>query len=535
MRVIIVEDEGLTRKWIQKKIEELDMGFLVEGVFSNGSQGLKYLEKHKADVIFTDIQMPVMDGLELLEQVQKMEVQPYKVILSAYDEFHYARRAMKLGAQEFVLKPELTEESLRHILEEARSYREKNHRDKQESSTDACPGREALLRELIGLEGGRREGDPISLLAEQGIILAGRNLVMAVVFFDKTVRSKPVLELLNLFLEQEGEGGAACANHEQEFVILYHHDSSEVELKPLEQLREVLRTHTGTEVYLGVSSRTQNQRLEELYRQASLACENRRFFLIPGCQKYEDMRIMAAEDSAEFCFFQEIKQIGSYLAQKQYQKARDTVERVLEEMKASDYLHPSYAKTVCNEFLAAYFHELWRYSLTEDEQERVGAIKVLVGQTVSNVQILGEEAARAVEYMTELLKNKSGVREYSTAIQEVIEYVDKHYGERISLAQISEAIYLSQSYVSTLFKKETGKKFSNYLQEVRLEKSREMLLQTRLSVQEIADRTGFFDASHFSHVFKERYGLSPLEYKKSKNNTKNKVKNTNFTAGKRES
>ena len=121
MRIIIVEDEGLTRKWIQKKIKELDMGFLVDGVFSNGSQVLKYLEKNETDVIFTDIQMPVMDGLELLEQIQKMEVQPYKVILSAYDEFHYARRAMKLGAQEFVLKPELTEESLRHILEEART------------------------------------------------------------------------------------------------------------------------------------------------------------------------------------------------------------------------------------------------------------------------------------------------------------------------------------------------------------------------------------------------------------------------------
>ncbi len=83
-----------------------------------------------------------------------------------------------------------------------------------------------------------------------------------------------------------------------------------------------------------------------------------------------------------------------------------------------------------------------------------------------------------------------------------------------------EKMVILQNFWEKLFKKETGKKFSNYLQEVRMKKSRKMLLGTQLSIQEIAVRSGFFDAAHFSHVFKEWYGLSPLEYRKAKHPTK---------------
>lgn len=520
MKVIIVEDESLTSKWIKKKVEELDMGFSVEGVFSNGSQALKYLETQEADVIFTDIQMPVMDGLELLEEIQKMNIQPYKVILSAYDEFCYARRAMKLGAQEFLLKPEITEESLCHVLKEARSFREQIRLSGQDTAKSLETDRERILRRLTGPEGEQGEEELFSLPAGQGTLLASQDLVMAVAVFDGTARKKPVLELLNLFLEQEQAEGGAFANSDQEFVIFYSggHDSGR---KQMEKLRTVLRTHMGTEVYLGVSRPKKDSGLREMYRQASMACENRRFFMIPGCQYFENMRITTDGNAQEFCFYQDMRQAEAYLRQKQYRQARDRVEEILEEIQKSSYLYPSYVKTVCSQFLGSYLHELWQYDLTEEEKEQTGTLRLLFGQTASNILVLKEEAARAVDYMTKLLEAKAGISAYSPPIQELLRYVEEHYGERISLAQVSEAIYLSQSYVSTLFKKETGKKFSSYLQEVRLEKSREMLSETRLSVQEISARAGFFDISHFSRAFKDRYGLPPLEYRKTKKITKN--------------
>ena len=94
--------------------------------------------------------------------------------------------------------------------------------------------------------------------------------------------------------------------------------------------------------------------------------------------------------------------------------------------------------------------------------------------------------------------------------------MEENYGEKISLEQVAAAAFLSRSYASALFKKETGEKFSDYLQRVRIEKSCGLLRDSSLSIQETAERTGFFDAAHFSRVFKEKMGMSPMEYRKKR-------------------
>ena len=121
-----------------------------------------------------------------------------------------------------------------------------------------------------------------------------------------------------------------------------------------------------------------------------------------------------------------------------------------------------------------------------------------------------------MEELCGLLQKKRGAGQYSAPVKEVMRYVEEHLGERISLEQMADAVFLSKPYLSTLFKKETGKKFSSYLQEMRLEKSSVMLKNSRLTIGEIAEQAGFFDTAHFSKAFKEHYGCSPLEYRKSK-------------------
>ena len=130
LKIIIVDDESITRQWIKKKIEELGTDYCIEGVFSNGRQALEYCRNNHADIIFTDIRMPQMDGIELLKALTEEDIQIYKVILSAHDEFEYAREALKLGAREFLLKAEITSSEIRRILEKAKEEIEKKEVDK---------------------------------------------------------------------------------------------------------------------------------------------------------------------------------------------------------------------------------------------------------------------------------------------------------------------------------------------------------------------------------------------------------------------
>lgn len=528
MKIIIIEDEGITRQWLKKKLEELSGDYHVEGVFSNGSMALDYLACAKnVDVVFTDIRMPVMDGLEFLEKLLEMGLKPYKVILSAYDEFHYARQAIRLGAQEFVLKPEITKESLKQILDAAAKYLEQKQVDKEETQIEETENKKgAVFAELVkqGMAGAeeltRVLGENIK---EQEI----SKLVFAEIYLEKQVSCEAVEELLAIFLEQEQLQGAFFWADNQTLILGYLHNKEGERLQLMDRLGNILQVHTGIRPYLGISrmqgdgnqaQRGTNQLIDikEMCRQAAAARENRVFFGLCGAWQYDDMRVYMKQEAGELYFNQDIKEIMKYLYQADYAKAAQKVEDFLHNVQKASYLHPTYVKALCDEILSAYRHNLWEYGLNDDEKERVEGAKLLISREMLNLQKLLDAVKSEEDYLCNLLQKKRGNMQYSASVKEVMEYVEDHMGERISLEQMADKVFLSKPYLSTLFKKETGRKFSSYLQEVRLEKSRTLLKDTRLSVGKIAEQVGFFDSAHFSRAFKDHYGCSPLEYRKTK-------------------
>ena len=119
MKVVIADDEEIILKWMKKNIEVLFPECQVVATCTNGSQALACCREWKPDLLFTDIRMPVMDGMELVSQLKKEGMAPYTVILSAYDDFSYAREAMKLGVKDFLLKSEITKEELCSCIQKA--------------------------------------------------------------------------------------------------------------------------------------------------------------------------------------------------------------------------------------------------------------------------------------------------------------------------------------------------------------------------------------------------------------------------------
>lgn len=516
MKIIIIEDEGITRQWLKKKLEELSVDYHVEGVFSNGRQALDFLiTAGDVDVVFTDIRMPVMDGMEFLEKLQETGLEPYKVILSAYDEFQYARGAMRLGAQEFVLKPEITKEALQQILSDAANYLGQKQREKEERRAKE-PDRErgAAFAELMKQD--LTDMDELAAVLGKNVTKQDvSRLVIADIYLEKQALQESVEELLDLFLAQEGLCGVWFWSGCQRILLGYLHNTQTQRLALMERLGEILRVHTGIKPYIGISRIQGEGKVKEMYRQAVAARENRFFFGLCGPQQYDDMRISMNQDPGELYFNQDIKEIVGCLRQADYVAAVQGVDIFLEKVKKASYLHPAYVRALCDEILSACRYSLWDYALNEEEKERAGGGFFMKEETLTLEQLIGRVKGEVDELCTLLQKKRSGER-YSAAVKEVIRYVEEHFGERISLDQVAEEVFLSKPYLSTLFKKETGKKFSSYLQEVRLEKSRNLLHNPRLTIGEIAEEAGFFDSAHYSRAFKEYYGCSPLEYRKTK-------------------
>lgn len=510
IRIIIVDDESITRQWIKKKIERPGSDYLVVGEFSNGRQALEYCRNHAVDVIFTDICMSNMDGIELLKYVQELGKFPYTVILSAYDEFQYARQALKLGVHEFVLKPEITGEGIEKILEEARKYLAEQKNDKKDEEQ-----KEEILRYLVGAADDMPEEKLCGLIKENHIELEAHGLVVITIFFEKPEVMAKAGEIFELYMEEKHLTGYCFSNALQECTVIYNHRNDLVRLEVAEELRQILQIHLGEKLFVGISCKRDGfSQLGSLYRQASQAGKNRIFFDIPGCREYDELRVTAEAGSGELYCSHDIKEIIECIELEKYCEADRKTEALLERLKEADFLPPQYIKSVCREILTAYVHRLWRYPLNEEEQKGVERIGLMTWENCATCRSLYQEMYDEQKYLSSLLQRKWETKRYSGPIQEIMDYVERHYGEKILMEDIAEKIHLSRTYISVLFKKETGEKFSDYLQRIRLENSCILLRDTRLSLQEIAEKTGFFDLAHFSRAFKESYKCSPSEYRK---------------------
>lgn len=517
MRIIIVDDESITRQWMKKKIEKLGSDYLVAGEFANGRQALEYCRNHEVDVIFTDICMSNMDGMELLKNVQELGKYPYTVILSAYDEFQYARQALKLGVHEFVLKPEITGEGIEKILEEARKYLSDQKNDKRDEEQ-----KDEILRYLIEAADGMAEEKLCEIIKENHINLDAHNLVIINIFFEKPEIMEKVGEIFELYMEEKRLTGYCFSNALQEYTIIYNHRNDLIRWEIAEELRKILQVHLGEKLFMGISCKKDGfVQVKDLYRQALQARKNRVFFDIPGCQGYDGMSVLAEDDEGELYCSRDMKEIIGLIEKEQYGEADEKIDFLLKKLNSAVFLPPQYVKSICNEILTTYIHRLWRYTLDAEEQKNVGAIGLLLGENCERYQTLYQRVNQAQNYLSSLLQRKWETKHYSGPIQEVMNYVELHYGEKILMEDIAEKIHLSRTYISVLFKKETGEKFSDYLQRIRLENSCVLLKNTKLPMQEIAEKTGFFDSAHFSRAFKESYKCSPVEYRKQNNTKRN--------------
>ena len=148
VNVLVADDEVPIRQWLEFCINKME-GYHVVGSASNGAEGYSIFRKTNPDVIITDIRMPVMDGLEMLKMIRNLNPAVYAAVLTSHEDFEYARQAIKLGASEYILKIEITEESLRQVLANGRQAARVEMADGRERQFEDITNRNYYLRSLV--------------------------------------------------------------------------------------------------------------------------------------------------------------------------------------------------------------------------------------------------------------------------------------------------------------------------------------------------------------------------------------------------
>lgn len=535
IKVFLVEDEMVIRRGIKNSIDWEKEGYIFCGEASDGELAYPMIIKEKPDILITDIRMPFMDGLELCKLVKK-ELPNIKIlILSGYDEFDYAKEAIRLGVTEYLLKPissgKLLEalngvsESIRREKEDkdlVRKYmeemRENTEHEKQKFFEQMIAGN---LSMADALETGKKYEMNLSAgmynLLLFRFTLGKENRKSRELLGEAEYAIEKLTERLEYVFEfQRGVEGWA-------FLLMADNEEQMSErVKELSKdLEEIMKNYSTIAYFGGIGQPVARLReLEESFREAERALAARFTMELNRIISVEDIRMAQNVDTLDDI---EITSSG------EIEKTRTMLEKFLN----------NGAEDEIDEFVDVYINELPEENLKSVLMRQyiiMDAYIVMMSFCEKIEGIEGEMQAQSEElknsmktiqtleeiknYIRMLLKKIIGVRDtisgrrYSDIIEIAKDQIRKTYmSDEISLNTIAAEVGMSPSYFSSIFSKEMGKTFVEYLTEIRMDRAKELLMCSSMKTSEIGYEVGYKDPHYFSYIFKKTQNCTPKEFR----------------------
>lgn len=522
-RTVIVDDDFLVRTYLKQLEAWKRAGYEIIGDVRDGEEALGLIEKSFPDVVITDISMPLMDGIELIRRIRERDREIYIIVLSCHDDFNYVKEAMKLGANEYVLKNSLDEESLYELLENAK-HQMKHMRvrlDERERT-----------RKLIKMGSHSLKYHFFNQLLSGTMSLEEREKQR----LEAGINGKFINSaVINMFIPD-------WAGVKAQLTPLEADQYSQMFLHTLtEQLELLLGTESAyvEEIYLGEGvfccfldlsamcrSSLMKQKLTSVASACFKCCKQEPYGYAVGVsnicigedgirQAYQQARKMIKlkfyEDN-DILYFDGAKTIARQMPE-EANKLLEDIPRIIAGKK-QDELQNSFEKVIeaCRKNCAdskAVVHWLksldGKVKLERMSDEYAAIIKI------ENLRKICEDYCRRLfsDHTKAIPKNVSAV------IKQALEYIHDHYRHQIGLGDVADAAGVNHAYLSYLFKQEMGIGFSNYLLDCRMECARELLRDTGCKIKEVAEQSGFNDYHYFSKAFKKLNDCSPADYRKN--------------------
>lgn len=528
-KVLIADDEMLARVGVKSLISWKDYGFDVVAEAENGKKALELARLHQPDLILTDIKMPLMNGIELLGELRKQGHPAKVVILSAYDDFSYVKEAMKLGAEDYLIKLEMQPEQLSAILvkiSDALKQAEQKQGVKHRQHLDRRVLRQKFLEDLL-LGWIRRAEEAKERRDELQLPLPDRDLICFVLRPDDDKSSDKgsqdthlldfaVLNIMEEILRDNKWAYACCINPKQYAVLLVpelaggkdHVQRSGAEL--VLSIQHTLKKFLNISMTVGISD-VQPGLMEanRAYKQSCKALNHR--FRFPKGSIIAHGLIDALEIGDSFedpaVYSEALSMIAQALSGKDAEALAAGFGQLQMLLDKEPYPNMELFMPVCSALL---------FSVLAHFDERSKAL------STERFRALYEELGKfhvrndAIEWLKkckQLAFTLEDQRDTLRLITQAKQWLAAHYAGDTSLETIAKQMNVSAKYFSALFKKQTGVNFVDYVTDIRMDKAKRLLLETNKRILEIASEVGYENEQYFSRVFKKTVGQSPLQYR----------------------
>lgn len=500
MKVLIVDDEVLICEWLQFCIQQNPACRLV-GTAHNGREALELFQACEPDLVLTDIKMPVMDGLELLHALRAASSRVRVVMLTAFADFSLARQALREGASEYLLKTEMQNETLQELL--ARMARELSL-DTDDAGLAEASQAHSIVRRILRQEKDLTGAD-MEELRRCGLRWRDNGLFALAVWKKDMVRSGLVFPQ-----ETQMRHVVGFDYSDRIYTVIGNMPRTLSSGEKARQLAAYAReVQSMNRCMVGMSMVTDEMpRIPALAFQA--ACTLGQGFYSGEIRLYEPQCVLSDLGRHKQKWERELAALRVRLYQTDAQERRVLLREFLEHCTAERILAVDLLNKLCLDIFDLFALSMQENSALQPETDE------LRRQLAASISM--RETARILLQIADLAcPSEQPSRPRSKNISLAADYIRAHYAQPLSLEQVAAQVYLNPEYFSRSFKEEMGQSFVNFLTDVRLGHSVQLLENTALRVQNIAQMVGYSNVSYFSTTFKKKYGMSPYEYRRRAN------------------
>ena len=544
LKIFLAEDEVVVRETIKRMIPWEELGFELVGEAADGEMALPLLLRQQPDLLITDIKMPFMDGLTLA-RLAKKEIPGLKVvILSGYDDFNYAKQAIGIGVEDYLLKP-ITKNALIERLSEIRSryehektqkeYYEKFQREMQayekNSSRDFF---EALVDGSMDMMEVYKRAEKLGL----DIVAEAYNVLIFTMNCDEDFSGQrdeyssweaESLELLENFFAGHSSAMLFRSNIFSYGVLLKgQRETIEENTRAcVDEIRKILSRQDGRrEWFLAVGQSVERlSQIQKSYHTASRAF-SQRYLYDENILYYDEMETMehpgGQAETEDNAYLQkvDVNALNPAILQKFLSNGlQEETENFVK-----DYFYAIGQEPMESLVFRNYVILNVRFSVISfikglgcdtNEMESADTEEVLA-ESGKNMESAIAYAKKMISQAIEIRDQNSGNKNRSI-LKTAVDFIDSHYmDEEISLNTVANVANVSSNHFSALFSQNMGQTFIEYLTSLRMNKAKELLRCTGMRSSEIAGEIGYKDAHYFSYLFKKTQGMTPSDYRKAR-------------------
>lgn len=511
-KVLLVDDDTIVRITLRSLLDWGSYGYEIVADASNGEQALRYLKEHPVDLLITDMKMPIMDGLGLLEELNRLGDVPCTVVLSSYDDFKMVRKSFRMGACDYLLKSDINGEVLAALLERL---------GKEDLAVEAAE-EQALRPEklLVDMAAGKTPLDGAFLNLDYYLVqFEIDDFGQQAARFGANLEgglTEPFLE----FARQIPRVAARCvlgSISPSRYLMLYQvsdtNQSRDNVVSTCRQLKNVWNNFMNLPVSAGISRMGRGQ-------EAFMDCFE---------EAAQQLELHYLKGRGTVCYPWEPGQLEA----ERIRQARDCYGKLVSALQTGDELAMEAQKQTL-------VTRIQTMGLEEGRRECLAVIllaALALRDVQHNIWAVVQEDVDYYEKLARLLDTRSLEIWMNNYLRWILDYqahavdnrqadliirakrfiMDNYSNPELTLGSVAGYVGLNEKYFSSRFTRETGSTFINYLTEVRIRKAKELMDMTDLKMYEISQQVGYNNVEHFTRVFKKVCQISPGAYKKSDN------------------